>query len=880
MNTTDSGGLLRDYAESGSDAAFCELVSRYIDLVYSVAVRRVEGDTQLAEEVSQRVFIDLARKARTLPREILLGGWLHRHTCFVAGTMVRSEQRRRAREKEAVAMNLLHDHSEADWQQLAPFLDQAIDALPDADRQAIVLRFFERRDLRAIGGALGVSEDAAQKRVSRAIEKLRERLTERGMTLSLAALATMLASHAVISAPASLASSVSNAALAAGGAGVLALLLKLATPAAFKTVTVLGLVTAIVALVLSRRESTHNENARVSSKRSSEQAASPFAATDQASSNNQIMALETPAPNPSNLLRLTIVAADSGQPIPHVSVDYRGWEDQKFTKKQMQGLRNGICEVEFPRETTTLLELTTRIDGFADTRLLWRPNRGEPIPASYTLRLARPAAISGRVVDADGQPVADAKVGFNHEEDPIANSFPESHEFAWIEVLTDTDGGWSINRVGPEMIRRLYGSARHSEHVGSGMLFVGQNLEAERQLRAGTHIFQLGRALTIRGVVVDSSGQPIADAQVLVGQRSESGRRETRSAVDGTFAVNGCKPGKNLLSAEADGFAPATMEVEAAPDSEPFRIVLQPGRQLRLRIVDRDGQPIPGANLIFDPPSRAGRAPAKAESQARFNKTVEQNGEVIWSNAPLGDLYFSVFGKGCMELRDAKVAAEESEHTFTMSPVLVVHGSVRDAETGEKIPRFRIVGGWPQNRTGEGDPNARWSGLERHWLNFSGGEFHHTFSEALLGGGPNPGYVLKFEADGYASAVSRLIQPDEVDAEVDALLRKGSNTLITVLLPNSRRAADADVGLPSPGADLELAPARFVRRSSQGGALLRTDAQGQFKLSPDPTIERVFLVHEDGYAERTPSALVKDPVVSLGAWGRLEGRFYRQGKPV
>src|SRR5687767_12201873 len=113
MNTTDTSHLLRDYADTGSDTAFRELVSRYIDLVYSVARRRVDGDTQLAEEISQSVFIDLARKARTLPREILLGGWLHRHTCFVAGTMVRSEQRRRAREKEAVAMNLLHENSEA-----------------------------------------------------------------------------------------------------------------------------------------------------------------------------------------------------------------------------------------------------------------------------------------------------------------------------------------------------------------------------------------------------------------------------------------------------------------------------------------------------------------------------------------------------------------------------------------------------------------------------------------------------------------------------------------------------------------------------------------------------------------------------------------------
>lgn len=440
MNTTDTGCLLRDYADTGSDTAFRELVGRYIDLVYSVASRRVDGDTQLAEEISQRVFIDLARKARMLPPEVFLGGWLHRHTCFVAGTMVRSEQRRRAREKEAVAMNLLQDNSEADWQQLAPFLDQAIDALADTDREAIVLRFFDRRDLRAVGAALGVSEDAAQKRVSRALEKLRESLSERGMTLSFAGLATMLASNAVTSAPAVLASSVSNAALAAGGAGILALLLKLATPAALKTVAVLGLVTAIIALMFWRHEATHEEAALVSSTQSSEQSASPSDAVNETGSNHQLLALTAAALNPSNILRLTIVAADSGKPIPSVLLDYRGWEEQKFTKKQVHGFRNGICEVEFPRETVTQLELTTRVDGFADTRLLWRPNRGEAIPASYTLRLARPVAISGRVVDADGQPVGDAKVGFDHDEHPTAKSFPESHEFSWIEVLTDTDG--------------------------------------------------------------------------------------------------------------------------------------------------------------------------------------------------------------------------------------------------------------------------------------------------------------------------------------------------------------------------------------------------------------------------------------------------------
>src|SRR5439155_26440760 len=159
-------------------------------------------------------------------------------------------------------------------------------------------------------------------------------------------------------------------------------------------------------------------------------------------------------------------------------------------------------EVVYPLNISELM-LTTRIDGFADTRLHWRPDRGEKIPSSYTLRLIRPVRIGGRVVGPDGKPVAGAKVGFNHQDDPAAATAPENHEFGWIEVATDTTGRWSINRIAPDMIRRIYGSAGHLEYAGSPLLFVGQDPGAEKQLREGTHAFKLRRAVIVRGDVVD-----------------------------------------------------------------------------------------------------------------------------------------------------------------------------------------------------------------------------------------------------------------------------------------------------------------------------------------------------------------------------------------
>jgi len=110
---TDSQKLLADYVTNGSEAAFRELAARYLDLVYSTAVRLAGGDTHLAEDVAQTVFVDLAHLAKNLSSEVKLGGWLHRHTCFVAAKTLRGERRRQFRERQAAEMNALPDHSEA-----------------------------------------------------------------------------------------------------------------------------------------------------------------------------------------------------------------------------------------------------------------------------------------------------------------------------------------------------------------------------------------------------------------------------------------------------------------------------------------------------------------------------------------------------------------------------------------------------------------------------------------------------------------------------------------------------------------------------------------------------------------------------------------------
>lgn len=212
----DDLALLRRYAEDHDETAFAELVSRYLNLVYFVALRQVGHDTHRAEDITQAVFTKLARKASSLVGHQAIAGWLHTTARFIAKETKRSEQRRLNREQEAHAMeNLSNDPSAtANWEQLRPIIDDTLDELSTSDREVVLLRFFANLPHAQIGLKLNLSENTARMRVDRALEKLRALLVKRGVTSTTAALGTVLTNQALASAPAGLAASTTSFALA------------------------------------------------------------------------------------------------------------------------------------------------------------------------------------------------------------------------------------------------------------------------------------------------------------------------------------------------------------------------------------------------------------------------------------------------------------------------------------------------------------------------------------------------------------------------------------------------------------------------------------------------------------------------------------------
>jgi RNA polymerase sigma factor (sigma-70 family) len=245
----ESRKLLDDYSQRGSEAAFRELVARYVNMVHSTSLRLVNGDSHLAEDVTQTVFLNLARKAALLSGEVMIGGWLHRNACFVASTMMRGDRRRQNRERQAVEMNATEDYAAVNLAKVAPLLDDAINQLGPEDRAAILLRFFEQLEFRAVGKTMGTTEDAARMRVNRALDKLHLMLSERGVAFSAVALGTALTAEAVQVAPIGLGASVATAALSGAATGGATLtILKIMSMSKIKIAIVSAMAAAILAV--------------------------------------------------------------------------------------------------------------------------------------------------------------------------------------------------------------------------------------------------------------------------------------------------------------------------------------------------------------------------------------------------------------------------------------------------------------------------------------------------------------------------------------------------------------------------------------------------------------------------------------------------------
>jgi RNA polymerase sigma factor (sigma-70 family) len=852
--------LLASYARHHSEGAFRELVERHINLVHSAALRESRGNASLAEELTQAVFAELARRATELVRHPALAGWLYTCVRRMAANLRRAEDRRQRREQEALTMNELlgPDPTDQLWHQVRPVLDDAMHDLNEADRAAVVLRYFEGRSLKEVGLALGLTENAARMRVERSLEKLHGLLSRRGVTSTASTLAGVLVVGAAMTAPPALAATIAAGALktiAAGGSSTITVT-KLLSMASTKTAAAGAFLILVAAVVLWHHVRTGRSIPERAAPSPTAIAAPTILGGD---SDRNDSSVPTPAPTNSASaaqMAFRLVEAETGQPLANAKLylfyllaDGRG----KVVKAATDAY--GMLAIDHPQAPFRALNLFVTADGHVPKVTSWGFTRA--MPAEYTMKLERGLTIGGVVVDEAGQPVAGATVGF---EDPGNDmSLAENIQYGPdATTTTDANGRWSCNMV-PKEYERISVVVTHPDHA-----------ETSATVRpaapdANSSVITMPAGFSVAGTVKNSFDHPVQGATVREVRMNSEGEHSKTTDALGMFEFRGMKAGDLMLAVQAEGYAPSVQTLQVTGSLAAVRFTLGPGHFLRGHITDEVGQPVPNAFI---------ETTRRAIDKIKWSATTDADGRFEWTSAPQEPLLYSVLAEGFNRAYAFQLQADGSDRVVKLThhnpnkDAIQITGTAVDAETGLPLDGFRVM-------VGDLDPD--WS----YPLRFGTSGKDGQFSLSLPANSSHPYYQLQIEKDGYLPRASSNLPNAGGSKTFDFKLKKGSGPAGVVLLPAGEPAVNAAVLLCTTRGGVTIdGPAHVETGLNTTTYRTETDAAGKFSLPAASNPQGIIVIHDQGYAEVSLSDLAATGRVTLQPWGRVEGKLILDSRPA
>lgn len=859
--------LLERYARKGSEHAFGELVKRHINLVYSAAIRESRGDVSTAEDITQAVFTELARRATELIAHPALSGWLYTCVRRMTANLRRAEDRRQHREQETFNMNQLISSDPADnlWQQVWPELDDVLHELHEEDRTALVLRFFEGRNFREVGAALGLTENAARMRVERSLEKLRGLLSQRGVTSTASALAVVLTAGAATAAPSVLASTVTASALATAALSAPASVASGKLFTLTKTQFIAGVVLTAVVGVTVWRQVLINRSSQQSAEQTAPalaEAATSASAHEQSQDNTGILTQRTVIGSSQMLLH--VVEPETGESLPHAKL-YLAYFRQNGKTERVRLItdKNGKAAVDIFERPFDSLNLFVTADGHVPKVTSWGTRR--PMPAQYTMRLERGVTIAGTVVDEAGQPIAGAKIEFDGPGNDWA--VPDNIQFGPDATsMSEADGRWSCNMI-PTNMARFSLLVTHPEHAHTT---VPVQSDAPR-----AHVVVMKAGFTVAGTVQDSNGNPIDAAEVRDVRMNEEGERSTNTDPAGTFQLKHMNAGELVLAVKAQGFAPAVQTIQVTGALAGIRFHLGPGQLLRGRVIDEEGNPIRGVWAKTTPGRR----------KIQWSVMTDADGRFEWDSAPEEPLLYSFMADGFKQSYALKLQADGSDHEIKLTreqpgkDAIQISGTVVDANTGEPLDDFTVL-------LGEVSPD--WPPSFQFATTGYKGRFTVTRSATFQRLTTDPEsrkrwysaiYQLQIKKDGYVPLLSQNIFARDGSQTIELKLQRGSGPSGVVLLPSGEPAANAMVLLCTPERGVTIhGPAQIEKDIYTTKLRAQTDQGGRFSLPPVADPQGLVVVHEQGYAQSPVGAATNE--IALQPWGRVEGRLVLDSRPA
>lgn len=647
--------LITRYSTTHDQQAFAELAQRHSPWVYSCA-KRILHNTAPGDDVTQAVFILLATKSSKLQAKSHLAGWLFRATQYCAREAMRSHARRQKHEQEAAMQQQTSTPaSDANWQEISPVLDEAVAKLSAKDRDAVLLHFYQGLSLSELATTLGTGEEAARKRVQRAVGKRRTILAHKGISASATGLALVMTESVTQAAPAE----VTEAAIAASGgsvaesAGVIAKgAMKMMVLTKMK-VAALVVATGLLAGGII--------------------AGAVAAGTGQQTTQNTADTVKQPQ-NPRTI-KVHIVD-DDGKPVEGVNVHTGIWTKEPFkANRDYKSDATGLAVAELPSKMY-ILRVWASKDGYVPMFTHWEQewfDAGRAAPDEVTITLKSGTTIGGFVKNEEGQPIVGARIGvmtgFGPEPQTMADMWLASGDDARI---TDAKGRWTLSNV-PEGDLELRVSVTHSDYVSDlkwGGLQDKQNVKST-SLRDQTATIVMQRGTSLTGQVTDAQGKGIAGAVVVwgdnpyddTGYHSEH-RQEVRTDANGIYRLQPLPPMPLTVTVVAQGWMPELQKTTIAPEGSKLDFQLKKGKTLRLRFVDRQGKPIPDVYVGI-----VGWRNCKSLYNVKHPNVLEtpiprsadQSGVFEWAGAPDDAVEYSIGKEGYKAIAKSLVADDTEQ---------------------------------------------------------------------------------------------------------------------------------------------------------------------------------------------------------------------------